>query len=329
MNNKISAFLVIGLLLIAQMACSLPLFGQSNAATQLPAPNQTLTALFAITPASTSTVTLPPVITATPSGGASSGGANPTATQQPASPTATRTPAPNPTATNTRPPLPTATIPGIRPRAAIIAKYITTPLTIDGDWSEWKDITTEYPANSVVWGSANWTGADDLSSSFHIGWDNNYLYLAVKVRDDQYVQNANGENIYKGDSLELLLDTMLQDDFYYQQLSPDDFQLGISPGRPNPDGTREAYLWFPNNISGVRSNVKIGSRLETGIYRVEAAIPWSVFELTPVNGRHYGFALSVNDNDDPNNNVQQSMISNVAGRHLTDPTTWGDLQLVK
>jgi hypothetical protein len=51
--------------------------------------------------------------------------------------------------------------------------------------------------------------------------------------------------------------------------------------------------------------------------------------MAPVSGNHYGFALSVNDNDDPNKNVQQSMVSNVPGRHLTDPTTWGDLQLVK
>ena len=65
------------------------------------------------------------------------------------------------------------------------------------------------------------------------------------------------------------------------------------------------------------------------MYRVEAAIPWNVFELSPVNGTHYGFCMSVSDNDNPGENAQQSMVSNVATRHLTDPTTWGDLQLVK
>jgi hypothetical protein len=323
MKNKISAFLVIGLLFAAQLACHLPSSGQAGDATQLPAPNQTLTALFAITPASDGTATLPPIVTAT------SSGTVPTATLSPASPTATLTTAPNPTVTNTRPPEPTATIPSARTRSMVVAKYLTTPPTLDGDWSEWKDTTKEYPANSVVWGAANWTGEEDLSSSFHIGWDNNYLYIAVKIHDDKYVQNASGANLYKGDSLELLLDANLQADYFYQDLSPDDFQLGISPGRPDPDGAKEAYLWFPNNIAGKRSSVNIGSRLEDGIYRVEAAIPWDVFEMTPVNGRNYGFALSVSDNDDPNNNIQQSMVSNINSRHLTDPTTWGDLQLVK
>jgi hypothetical protein len=246
-------------------------------------------------------------------------------TQAPAaSPTATKKP---PLATSA--PRPTATIPNLRTGAAVAAKYLNTPPTLDGDWSEWKDLTREYPANNVVWGKQNWTGAEDLSSSFHVGWDTKNLYIAVKVRDDQYVQNATGENIYKGDSLEILLDTNLRDDYYYQRLSPDDFQLGISPGFSDPDGAGSAYLWFPSNIAGSRSNVKVASRLEDGVYRVEAAIPWSVFEITPVNGRHYGFALSINDNDDTAENLQQSMVSNVPGRVLANPTTWGDLQLVK
>ena len=75
--------------------------------------------------------------------------------------------------------------------------------------------------------------------------------------------------------------------------------------------------------------MQIASRLEDGVYRIEAAIPWSVFELTPAAGRHYGFALSVSDNDNGDENVQQSMVSNISGRHLTDPTSWGDFRLDK
>jgi len=53
-----------------------------------------------------------------------------------------------------------------------------------------------------------------LQGSYRLGWDEDYLYVAVKVLDDQYVQNASGQDIYKGDSIELLIDTYLQDDFY-------------------------------------------------------------------------------------------------------------------
>ncbi len=342
MNKKSRLWIVIAALILAQLACNLP-NQSSQPVSNVPAPEMTLTALFAVTPAEaspTSTVTLPPVFTATPS----AGGEDMSSPTNPPAPTDTQvppSPIPNPTASNPLPtahPIltntpgvihPTATIPFTRPRGGVVANYLSTPPTLDGDWGEWKDLTKEYPANFVTWGKENWTGADDLSSSFHVGWDNNNLYVAVKVHDDRYVQNASGANIYKGDSLEILFDNQLQTDYYYSQLSPDDFQLGISPGRPDPDGTREAYLWFPSNVAGARASVKIGSRLEDGIYRVEAAIPWSVLEVTPAANRHYGFVLSVSDNDDPNANVQQSLVSNVSTRRLTDPTTWGDLQLVK
>jgi hypothetical protein len=322
MNRRIRLFLGIAILLAAQLACNMPDNNAPAKATQLPAPNQTLTALFAFNTTRTPTATLPPVITATQA-------SQPVATQ-------TLTQAPEPTKTNTprptetdAPPEPTATVSYIRPRAHVVAKYLSTPPTLDGDWGEWKSLTTEYPANSVVFGKSNWTGEDDLSSSFHVGWDNDYLYIGVKVHDDKYVQNSTGENIFKGDEVEILFDTNLKGDFFVDRLSPDDFQIGMAPGRPDPSGETEAYLWFPTELTGKRSQIKIGSRLEDGVYRMEAAIPWSVLEMTPANGRHYGFALSVSDNDNPDKNVQQSMVSNVSGRMLTDPTTWGDLLLQK
>jgi hypothetical protein len=329
MNTKLRPLFALVTLLLASLACNLPsMVSGGDNATALPAPNQTLTALFAITPEVTATNTLPPVVTATQSS------ANPTATQSAGTnPTATTAAGTNPTATATRTstwaPAATATIPGVRPRSPVVAKFLNTPPTLDGDWSEWKDLTTEYPATNVVYGRANWANEDDLAGSFHVGWDNNNLYVAVKVRDDQYVQKASGENIFKGDCIEILLDTKLQNDYYFAELSPDDFQLGISPGNPDPNGTREAYLWFPTSVKGSKTNVKVASRLENGIYRVEAAIPWSVFEVTPAAGAHMGFAVSVSDNDNTGENVQQSMVSNVAGRSLADPTTWGDLLLQK
>lgn len=350
MKIKISAILAIIVMMLIQLACNLPIYaGGGEVTPDIPSPNKTLTALFAITPPEaeiTATSTLPPVVTATTSS-EQGGGISPTDTSQPAAtattaPTATNTPTlppptatlaptatrPAPTATVTRPAA-TATVPNVRVGVQAVANFLSTPPTLDGDWSEWKNTTKEYPANHVVFGKQNWTGEDDLAGSFHVGWDNDYLYLAVKVRDDKYVQNATGENIFKGDSIEILLDTKLRDDFYTTRLSPDDFQLGINPGRPDANGVKEAYLWFPSNIAGARNKVQIASRNEDGIYRVEVAIPWSVFEVTPASGMHMGFALSVSDNDNQNENIQQTMVSNIAGRKLLDPTTWGDLHLVK
>jgi len=60
---------------------------------------------------------------------------------------------------------------------------------------------------------------------------------------------------------------------------------------------------------------------------LKMAIPWELFDITPVEGRAYGFALSISDNDNAGKAVQQSMVSNVSTRSFLDPTTWGDLIL--
>jgi hypothetical protein len=116
-------------------------------------------------------------------------------------------------------------------------------------------------------------------------------------------------------------------DFYVNSLSPDDFQLGIMPGSPNPGDDPEAYLWLPRTVRGLKPKVEIAAQSVDGGYDVEVAIPWSVFEITPVAGQHFGFAFSVSDNDKRTEDLQQSMVSSAPYRLLTDPTSWGDLRL--
>jgi hypothetical protein len=243
------------------------------------------------------------------------------ATATPAPPTATPPPAasPQPTAT--------ASV-AERPGPLVQAVHLSQPITLDGDWSDWKDKATPYRAESIVFGRQNWTGPSDLSGTYILGWDTDALYLGVEVSDDVYVQNASGAELYKGDGVEILLDTNLQGDAPDRALSSDDYQLGLSPGNPDPAGTRQAYLWFPQAKAGLQNDVRIATTAATGSYRLEAVIPWSVFGLAPQANQRLGFALSLSDNDDPTQNVQQSMVSGDPYRLLVDPTTWGELELL-
>ena len=257
-----------------------------------------------ILPSATSPVVLAPTNTALP----------PTNTPLP-------TNTPIPTATSTRlPPSPTftSTPPA---RVSSVAASLATPPKIDGPWDEWT--TTQYPIKNVVFGADNWSGSSDLQASYRVGWDSTYLYLAVKVFDDIYVQNASGANLYKGDSIELLLSTSPDADSSKLGLTAADYQIGISPGRPSIGVNMEAYLWYPQSKAGSLSNVAIGAVPMTGGYRIEFAIPWSVFGITPVKGQVLGFAVSVSDNDNKTQDVQQTIVSSVPHRALTDPTTWG------
>jgi len=258
----------------------------------------------------------------------------PSATQQPAStatlpagPTQTALPSELPvTATPT-----TASVPTLEGKARngplIQSIFVSVPPVLDGNFNDWS--SPAYPAEFVVYGSSQWGGKNDLSASVQVSWDDQNFYLAAKIQDDNYVQTASGENIFKGDSLELLVDTKLQTDLYVSSLSPDDFQLGISAGSPLPGQAVETYLWFPASLSGKRNTIQVGAvQIQSG-YQVEASIPWTIFDISPIPGLELGFAFSVSDNDLSGQAAQQSMVSTVPGRQLSDPTTWGNLVLVK
>jgi len=230
-----------------------------------------------------------------------------------------------PTASPTNlPPSPTFTATPIA-RVSSEASSLSTPPSINGPWDEWT--TTQHPIKNVVFGASDWSGSSDLQASYRVGWNSQYLYLAVKVIDDIYVQNATGANLYKGDSIELLLSTSPNADSSSLGLTAADYQIGISSGRPSIGQNMEAYLWYPQAKAGSLSNVAIGAVPMTGGYRIEFAIPWSVFGISPVKGQVLGFAVSVSDNDNQNQDVQQTLISSVPYRVLTDPTTWGLLTL--
>jgi hypothetical protein len=321
MKRKPLSLISLGMLFVLSLsACNYPL---SSAPTPFvfPTPNLTLTAVFSPTQEITATQQPPTAL--------------PSATPQAVEPSATPLPTSEPTSTSTQVPPTNTTVPtntpvsyvgpGQRSGSSITASYLNVPPTIDGSFDEW-DLDQNF-ADSVVAGASNWNGDADLSARVTLGWDTDNLYLAARVKDDKYVQNASGKNIYKGDSVEILIDTNVSSDFYLRELTPDDYQLGMSPGSGQPGNDPEAYLWYPSSQAGERQKVKIGAMKTDDGYRIEAQIPWSTFGVTPAAVKHFGFAFSVSDNDNSSENVQQSMVSNVAPRVLTDPTSWGDLSL--
>ena len=288
-------------LVISGLACTLP-GTASPTPFVFPTPNLTLTAIYepTETPAGDSTTT--PTATEV----------EPTAKIS-ATPTATEVGATARPDANVRPNGPT--ISAIRLEAAP---------GIDGNLEDWP--SQRWSATEVVYGASNWSGGSDLSASFVIGWDDDNLYIAANVNDDSHVQLATGYNLYRGDSVEILLDTLLETDFNSAVLSPDDYQIGLSPGNFSSIGP-EAYRWFPSSVQSSLSSPIIESASTDDGYILEAQLPWIIFGVDPVAGEQYGFAFSVSDNDQAGTRTQQSMVSSVSTRVLTDPTSWGTLIL--
>lgn len=332
--------LITGAVILTLSACTLPGFSTPTPFS-FPTPDQTMTALFEPTQEAPATSapedTEVPQATAIPTEAADT----PTATEEP-EPTATEKTA-DPTATTK--PTESYVGPIKRDGPTVRAKYLNSPPTIDGNLYDW-DAPIQRVINYVVYGADKHTGELDTSGTVVLGWDEDYLYIGFRVKDEKYVQEATGKNIYKGDSVEILFDAVVAGDYYYQGMSLDDYQIGVSPGKggiaiwhgPNKVAsasatgcssgcTPENWVWYPTGKAGSTNKIKMGV-LEGGQgYQVELAIAWNFLNTDPYSGAHYGFALSISDNDKPGTTKQQTMVSNVSTRYFADPTTWGDLYL--
>jgi hypothetical protein len=247
-------------------------------------------------------------------------------------PERTRYDAPDVTPTPTLtppPPSPTRVVagqPADRPGAMLYAAFLEEAPVIDGNLAEWS--LAGHKATKVSYQIAGWPGQETLAFHYRIGWDEDYLYLACDVTDAHFSQEATGDQIFKGDGVELLLDANFDADFDVNALTADDFQIGFTAGNGSPGIAMQNYLWYPGYKSGVQADILLaGNPTDTG-YTIEAAIPWSTFGVTPETDAVFGFVLSLHNNDQPGQQLQ-AIISTAPVRKLTDPTTWGSLILKK
>jgi len=332
---KFGHFIVAIIIIFGFTACTLPGFSTPTPFS-FPTPDKTMTALFEPTQAapatSAATVSVDDVqktaTEAVPSD-------TPETEETGVPPTETKEP------TETIEPTVSYSGPAIRSGPSVKAYYLSSKPTIDGGLYDW-DQPIQKVINHVVFGAGNHTGENDLSGSVVAGWDKDYLYLGIRVKDDKYVQEGAEEKIYLGDSIEILFDRYVSYDYYLQAMTSDDYQIGISPGKGAIDcfintgkvaslvtisNPPEAYKWFPKTEAGKVTVMKIGAEKSDG-WQIEMKIPWSVLGVTnPSAGDHFGFAISISDNDIPGTLNQQTVVSNVPGRFYANPTTWGDLVL--
>ena len=228
----------------------------------------------------------------------------------------------NPTAAPTSVAPPDFTRPNGLP---VHAPHAAAAPAIDCGMSDWASLPDRI--DQVSYRPENWSGPADDSADYQLGWDANNLYIGAHVTDDVHAQIALGDQLFKGDSLELLFDANLAGDFSDTALSGDDYQIGFTPGE-NKVGGPDAYLWFPRSRAGRPANVLVSGCGDSGSgFFLEAAVPWATFGVNPAGGTRFGFVLSVSDNDTPGTTQQQSLISSVGTRKLTNPTSWGTLIL--
>jgi len=156
---------------------------------------------------------------------------------------------------------------------------VQTPITIDGNinesnWNLDQNIVGVYPFYQ------NWS---NNTTKFSTLWDDNYLYIAIEVLDENLVNNAtNGLN----DGIQIFIDSDFNKSYQYDSLDRQ-FKKGWNNNEiEEKNGLTEGVLHAVQNIDGG--------------YTVEMAIPWSNLEVTPSTGKIIGFDISNIDNDNGN-----------------------------
>jgi hypothetical protein len=210
---------------------------------------------------------------------------------------------------------------------AVAAHRRPQPPTIDGFLDEWTSFPAYHSAHRV-YAHSSWNGRETLQAFWYLAWDDDHLYVAATVVDDVHVQTQPGNLAYRGDSLELQIDTNVAAGLDY--LTPAVYQILLSPGdfEALPPS---AFRFRGNDQRQIRDApghaIRVAARKTLNGYTLEAAIPWRDLGVTPYAGLVLGLALNANDNDTPGAAVQEVMVSNVPGRMLTNPATWGTITL--
>ncbi len=199
-------------------------------------------------------------------------------------------------------------------------------IQIDGSLDEWGDSVAS--SNVIVYTAGEWDGTDDVEAEWFMAWDEQALYVAALVVDDIHAQYSSGSGTFRGDSLELQLDTDRAGDFG-NGISADEFQLELSPGNFNglePEGWRFSGTANGNYVDAIGHQIVVAAEEAPFGYFIEARIPWGNINVSPAEGLVIGANLNVNDND-TFGALQEMMKSNVPTRSYSNPTTWGTLTL--
>jgi hypothetical protein len=224
------------------------------------------------------------------------------------------------------------------------------PIKIDGDLSEWtqvKGFTMDQEKFFFVgqgMSSAKWKGPQDLSATFWVQWDEQYIYVAVEVTDDK-VTEPHG-SLVKGletgswddDGVELMFDNdgcgmpryyigdALHHEFHFvygrRSYVFDNFWKK-EPGAPQPmftlpDGSKEplAYpgeVMAKNEITAVFSkppyNGAYAFRRTAKGYNLEVrmSLPGATMAAINQGGRPIGFDIAINDNDTGKGPLKQQL----------------------
>jgi len=142
--------------------------------------------------------------------------------------------------------------------------------------------------------SIPWSGADDLSHRTVVGWDEENLYILSEVRDDVQVNPYPDRESWRGDSLQIGIDSFNNADgkLHYDS---DDHEFTFAPGKMPWRHYAPPFL-TAGACPEIRQVITRSEKTKTTVYRL--AIPRKLLEPLKLRpGTVLGISLCFNDKD--------------------------------
>jgi hypothetical protein len=215
--------------------------------------------------------------------------------------------------------------------SADVAMVPTPGITVDGNLADWDSLTRAYRLRHPVRDSLveNRLGSDS-EGTLWVAYDDTSMYLAVDVDDDVYSQTSGGNQIWRGDAVDINLFLGLSGDTPDR---PDSRTVQLTMTPRGASGRPEGVLFVGNGQQFADNSTNLPVELRGAIdadgdWRLEARIPWDMLGL---NGPPEGLSsamFAVFDNDGENsggNSLQAEILANLEGVFFQQPRTWGTL----
>jgi hypothetical protein len=177
--------------------------------------------------------------------------------------------------------------PTARPERPEAAALRTRATRIDGDLDEWREPFTPlatYEHTDVAGGGA----ARDLTAAFALRWDDDALYLAVRVADDAHRNDHVAQMMWAADSVQAAFDMALDGGQAYD--GRNDYELGWARAQ----GRAVSYVWA-GPVADARHDFAV--RIVGGGANYEARLPWHLLGVGAGGAGRFGFSVLVNDDD--------------------------------
>lgn len=193
-------------------------------------------------------------------------------------------------------------------------------ITVDGDVSDWAG-APEIAISSKNIVQGEFKDDADGSARAQIAYDERFLYVAVRVKDNAVVSNIAPDDIkahWRTDSVEIDVDPTPR-----SESTLTTFKMGIFPwdtaGRVRAERDADANQGL---IEETAPGTQLASKRTDDGYIIETAIPWASIGAKPEGGKVLGFNILLFDGDEKDARVGDGISKGRLGWSFR-PGIWG------